>query len=62
MEESRVQQILLVDSDANLMKNKNSFAIAYNPQTAVDSDTHLIHDFQMTNQVTDYGLLNSNKS
>ncbi len=41
------------------MKNKNGFAVAYNPQTAVDSETHLIRDFQMTNQVTDHGLLKS---
>ena len=47
------------DADAKLMKNKNGFAVAYNPQTAVDSNTHLIHDFQMTNQVTDHGLLHS---
>ena len=33
--------------------------VAYNPQTAVDSETHLIRDFQMTNQVTDHGLLDS---
>ena len=38
------------------MKNKNGFTVAYNPQTAVDSETHLIRDFQMTNQVTDHGL------
>jgi transposase len=25
----------------------------------VDSETHLIRDFQMTNQVTDHGLLES---
>ena len=41
------------------MKNKNGFTVAYNPQTAVDSETHLIRDFQMTNQVTDHGLLES---
>ena len=41
------------------MKNKNGFTVAYNPQTAVDSKTHLIRDFQMTNQVTDHGLLES---
>lgn len=49
----------LTDADAKLMKNKNGFAVAYNPQTAVDSETHLIRDFQMTNQVTDHGLLSS---
>ncbi len=39
------------------MKNQNGFAVAYNPQTAVDSETHLIRDFDMTNQVTDHGLI-----
>lgn len=57
MEESGVSQLSLTDADAKLMKNKNGFAVAYNPQTAVDSETHLIRDFAMTNQVTDHGLL-----
>ena len=39
------------------MKNKNGFQVSYNVQTAVDSETHLIRDFNMTNQVTDHGLL-----
>lgn len=59
MEESGQSQISLTDADARLMKSKNGFAVAYNPQTAVDSETHLIRDFQMTNQVTDHGLLGS---
>lgn len=59
MEESGQPQMSLVDADAKLMKSKNGFAVAYNPQTAVDSNTHLIRDFQMTNQVTDHGLLDS---
>ena len=58
MEETGVSQLSLTDPDAKLMKNKNGFAVAYNPQTAVDSETHLIRDFEMTNQVTDHGLLN----
>lgn len=33
----------LTDADARLMKNKNGFVVAYNPQTAVDSETHLIY-------------------
>lgn len=41
------------------MKDKNGFVVEYNPQTAVDSETQLIRDFQMTNQVTDHGLLES---
>lgn len=59
MEESGASQMSLTDADAKLMKNKNGFAVSYNPQTAVDSNTHLIHDFQMTNQVTDHGLIYS---
>ncbi len=59
MEESGQSQMSLTDADARLMKSKNGFGVAYNPQTAVDSNTHLIRDFQMTNQVTDHGLLDS---
>lgn len=59
MEETGVSQLSLTDADARLMKNKNGFVVAYNPQTAVDSETHLIRDFQMTNQVTDHGMLSS---
>lgn len=59
MEESGQSQMSLTDADARLMKSKNGFIVAYNPQTAVDSETHLIRDFQMTNQVTDHGLLDS---
>lgn len=57
MEESGQSQMSITDADARLMKIKNGFAVAYNPQTAVDSNTHLIRDFQMTNRVTDHGLL-----
>ena len=59
MEESGESQMSLTDADARLMKSKNGFIVAYNPQTAVDSNTHMIRDFQMTNQVTDHGLLGS---
>lgn len=59
MEESGESQMSLTDADARLMKSRNGFAVAYNPQTVVDSETHLIRDFQMTNQVTDHGLLDS---
>ncbi len=59
MEESGVAQLSLSDADARLMKSKNGFMVSYNPQTAVDSNTHLIRDFKMTNQVTDHGMLSS---
>ena len=57
MEETGASQLSLTDADARLMKNKNGFAVSYNPQTAVDSETHLIRNFEMTNQVTDHGLI-----
>lgn len=57
MEKTGVSQLSLTDSDAKLMKNKNGFQVSYNAQTAVDSETHLIRDYHMTNQVTDHGLL-----
>ncbi len=57
MEETGVSQLSLTDADARLMKSKNGFMVAYNPQTAVDSETHLIRNFEMTNRVTDHGLI-----
>lgn len=59
MEETGASQLSITDADAKLMKSKNGFVVAYNLQTVVDSETHLIRDFQMTNQVTDHGLLRS---
>ena len=57
MEENGLSQLSVTDADAKLMKSKNGFQVSYNVQTAVDSKTHLIRDFNMTNQVTDHGLM-----
>ena len=57
MEEFGESQVSTTDPDARLMKEKNGFTVAYNPQTAVDSNTHLIRDFEMTNAPTDHGQL-----
>ena len=57
MEENGLSQLSVTDADAKLMKNKNGFQVSYNVQTAVESETHLIRDFNMTNKVTDHGLL-----
>ena len=62
MEESGEAQMSITDADSRLMKSKGGFAVAYNPQTAVDSNTHIIRDFQMTNQGTDHGLLKTTVS
>ncbi len=42
MEESSQSQMSLTDADARLMKSKIGFAVAYNPQTAVDSNTSYV--------------------
>lgn len=57
MEKEGMSQLSLTDPDSRLMKSKNGFLMAFNPQTAVDSETHLIRDYVMTNQVTDHGML-----
>lgn len=57
MEKTGASQLSLTDADTRLMKNRNGFAVSYIPQTAVDSEMHLIRDFRMTNQVTDHGML-----
>lgn len=59
MEEKGLSQISLTDPEARLMKSRNGFMVAYNVQTAVDSETHMIEDFQVTNQPNDQGLLES---
>jgi len=57
MEKENLTQLSLTDADARLMKNKNGMDTAYNIQTAVDSETHMIMDYLATNQATDHGLM-----
>ena len=57
MEKENLTQISLTDADARLMKNKNGMDVSYNVQTAVDSETHMIMDYLVTNQATDHGLM-----
>ena len=57
MEENNLSQLSLTDADAKLMKSKNGYQVSYNVQTAVDSETHLVRDYNVTTQATDHGLL-----
>ena len=59
MEEEGLSQISLTDPDAKLMKMRYGYGVAYNVQTAVTSESHMIADFQVTTAVTDYGQLES---
>jgi len=52
-----LSQLSLTDPDCRLMKNKNGMDTAYNVQTAIDTETHMMLDYNMTNANTDHGLL-----
>lgn len=57
MEENNLTQLSLTDYESRLMKNKNGMEVSFNVQTAVDTETHMILDYTVTNQVTDHGML-----
>lgn len=51
-------QILETDPEAHRMHTNNGFHCCYNIQTAVDSGSHLIAEYEVTSHNTDQGLLN----
>ena len=55
LEQSGEKQMSLTDPDARLMKANEGFCVGYNPQVAVDAESHLIAGFEMTNSPTDHG-------
>lgn len=57
MRKEGLSQLSLTDPDCRLMKNKNSMDTSYNVQTAVDTETHLMLNYNMTNAVTDHGQI-----
>jgi hypothetical protein len=57
MKENDVTQKSLTDPESRLMKNNGRLDVCYNVQTAVDSKSHLIADFDVTNKCNDMGLL-----
>ncbi len=57
MEKCGASQLSLTDPEARLMKQNEGFGVCYNIQTAVDAESHLIADFEVTNNPTDHGLL-----
>lgn len=50
-------QISTTDPDAKLMRHRSGHEVCFNVQTAVNSETHLIENYYVTNQVNDLGLL-----
>jgi len=58
LRETDKTQILETDPECHRMHSKNGFHCCYNVQTAVDSGSHLIAEYEVTSQNTDQGLLN----
>ena len=58
LRESGETQLLTTDPEARRMHSKDGFHCYYNVQTAVDSGSHLIAEYEVTNHNTDQGLLN----
>lgn len=59
LDETGEKQILTTDPEARVMHGKDGFHCAYNVQTAVDGESHLIAEYKVTNNCTDQGLLNT---
>ncbi|MCQ2339918.1 MAG: transposase [Paludibacteraceae bacterium] len=59
MLEEGKQQVSLTDKDAKLMGTRKGFVMAYNTQTAVDAESHMIVDFDHTTDPVDLGHLTS---
>ena len=57
LKESGDTQLLLTDPQARRMHSKDGFHCCYNVQTAVDTKSHLIAEYEVTNHNTDQGLL-----
>ena len=57
MEEENLSQISLTDTDARLMKSKNGYEVAFNVQTAIESENHIMMDYDVTSHVTDHGCM-----
>lgn len=57
MTDENLCQISLTDSESKLMKMNEGFGVCYNTQTAVDTGSHLIADFEVTDRATDHGQI-----
>ena len=57
LQKSGQTQLLTTDPEAHRMHSKDGFHCCYNVQTAIDSGSHLIAEYEVTNHNTDQGLL-----
>jgi transposase len=57
LESSSDTQILETDPESHRMHTRNGFHCCYNVQTSVDTGSHLICEYEVTNQANDMGQL-----
>lgn len=57
LQETGETQKLLTDPEARMMHTKDGFHCCYNIQTAVDSKSHLIAEYKVTNKMNDQQIL-----
>lgn len=57
LEESGESQKSLTDPDAKLMKNNGKFTVGYNDQVLVDANSHLVVNYQVSNNPADVGSM-----
>ena len=57
MENSGENQLCTTDPECRLMKTRDGIRPSYNVQTAVETDNHLIVDYEVTNECVDWNLL-----
>lgn len=57
LQETGATQKLTTDPQARMMRTKDGFACCYNVQTAVDNTSHLIAEYEVTNDCNDYNTL-----
>lgn len=57
MEDEGVKEISLTDPDAKLMKTSHGMEVCYNAQVFLDEKSHLIAEYDLTNDQNDKGSL-----
>ena len=59
MKDEGKQQVSLTDKDSKMMTTRKGFMVGYNTQTAVDAESHMIVDYDHTQDPVDLGHLTS---
>ena len=57
MEDEKVSQISLTDKDSRLMKNNGKFTMAYNNQVVVDTESHIVVNYDLDSNPADVGTI-----